>query len=344
MKNNLSKVITISVLILVVVIALFIRNRKTQEIRISESAREETSNALSSANLAEGKVSDHQTSSESREKDETESRVLTISKKPQRLHRDALAVVNDFTITKDYLEKRYESLPSQYKREFKNDKDGFLDQLILRELLYQEAEKRGLVKDTSIVDVEQRQESAIQELIKDINKKIEVSEDEMIGFYNDRKSEMRGASFEQVKSSIQDYLIQQKQEETMDQLIQNLRNDATLILNEEWVETQRASKPQNPLTEALKSGKPTVLDLGAGTCIPCKMMKPIFEELEKEYKGRANIILLEISDHRDLARKYGVRVMPTQIFIDTEGNVYWRHEGFLSKDAIIKKLKEMGVE
>ena len=104
------------------------------------------------------------------------------------------------------------------------------------------------------------------------------------------------------------------------------------------------SVQQNPVMEALKNGKPTVLDLGAGTCIPCKMMKPIFDELEKEYKDRANIIILEVSEHIDLARKYQIRVIPTQIFIDREGQEYWRHEGFLSKDDIIKKLGEMGIE
>jgi hypothetical protein len=76
-----------------------------------------------------------------------------------------------------------------------------------------------------------------------------VSEDEMIGFYNDRKNEMRGASFEQVKSSIQDYLIQQKQKEAVDQLIQNLRNDVTVIMSKKRVETQGVSKPRNPLTD-----------------------------------------------------------------------------------------------
>ena len=87
-----------------------------------------------------------------------------------------------------------------------------------------------------------------------------------------------------------------------------------------------------------------MLDIGAGSCIPCKMMKPIFEELEKKYKERANIILLEISEHRDIASKYRVRVIPTQIFFDKNGNEYWRHEGFLAKDEIIKKLNELEVE
>ena len=154
---------------------------------------------------------------------------------------------------------------------------------------------------------------------------------------------MKGAGFEQVKSDIRNYLVQQKKGEVIDQYIEELKSVGEIVLNEEWIKVQQASKPKNPLTEAFTTGKPTVLDLGASTCIPCKMMKPIFEELEIEYEGKANILLLEISDHRDIATEYKVKIIPTQIFFDINGNQHWRHEGFLSKEEIIKKLKELGV-
>jgi len=51
-------------------------------------------------------------------------------------------------------------------------------------------------------------------------------------------------------------------------------------------------------------------------------MKPIFEELEKEYKVNAHTILLEISDYRDNANEYNTSVIPTQIFFDKNGNQY----------------------
>ncbi|MCK5200091.1 MAG: thioredoxin family protein [Spirochaetales bacterium] len=164
----------------------------------------------------------------------------------------------------------------------------------------------------------------------------------MNNFYYEHESEMKGAGFEQVKSDIRYYLVQQKQGGVIDQYITKLKSGAEIVLNEEWIRVQQVSIPPNPLTDALKNGKPTVLDLGASSCIPCKMMKPIFAELEKEYEGRANILLLEISDYRDIANKYKVRVIPTQIFFDKNGNQYWQHEGFFSKEDIIKKLNESG--
>jgi thioredoxin 1 len=73
-------------------------------------------------------------------------------------------------------------------------------------------------------------------------------------------------------------------------------------------------------------------------------MKPIFEELEKEYQGKANILLLQIADYPDIAKKYQIQVIPTQIFFDEKGNEKSRHVGFFPKEEIIKKIKELGVK
>jgi len=115
------------------------------------------------------------------------------------------------------------------------------------------------------------------------------------------------------------------------------------VTNSELVD-QVDSGIRNPLDELLQNGLPTVLDLGSNSCIPCKMMKPIFAELEEELADKANILILDISEYSSLADKYKVRVIPTQIFFDASGKQYWRHEGFLSKEDILKKLEETGAK
>jgi thioredoxin 1 len=89
---------------------------------------------------------------------------------------------------------------------------------------------------------------------------------------------------------------------------------------------------------------PRMVDLGKGTCIPCKMMAPILEELEQEYEGRAIIEVIDLNEQSEAAREYAIRLIPTQIFFDSNGTEVWRHEGFLAKDAIKEKLRELGVE
>ncbi|MEJ2738758.1 MAG: thioredoxin family protein [Dehalococcoidia bacterium] len=99
-----------------------------------------------------------------------------------------------------------------------------------------------------------------------------------------------------------------------------------------------------PLEKALASGKPTIAEFGWRECIPCKDMRPILEELDEEYKNRLNVVIVEIPYHKDLAGKYGIRVMPVQIFFDAEGNEITRHLGFLPKEQIVWHLMQMGIQ
>ncbi len=87
----------------------------------------------------------------------------------------------------------------------------------------------------------------------------------------------------------------------------------------------------------------TMVDIGARECIPCKMMAPILESLEKEYEGRAAIIFIDVWKNREQGKRFGIRSIPTQIFYDKEGKEVLRHEGFFSKEKIVAQLESMGV-
>lgn len=102
--------------------------------------------------------------------------------------------------------------------------------------------------------------------------------------------------------------------------------------------TAYSAKTTAPIPKSL----PMVLDFGRGICIPCKEMKPILEELMKEYQGIAIIRIIDIDDEPELTRQARIRLIPTQIFIDAQGKEVYRHEGFMGKAAIVSKLNEMG--
>jgi len=99
--------------------------------------------------------------------------------------------------------------------------------------------------------------------------------------------------------------------------------------------TRPAAPPRTPL--------PKLLDLGSVTCIPCKMMVPILEELKTQYADRFEVELIDIHKDEAAAETYDIRVIPTQIFLDASGKELWRHEGFISKEDILGKWKELGV-
>jgi len=87
---------------------------------------------------------------------------------------------------------------------------------------------------------------------------------------------------------------------------------------------------------------PRMVDLGADKCIPCKKMAPILAELKTEYAGKATIEFIDVWKNPKAGEPYEFRVIPTQIFFDRDGKETGRHEGFLPKDEIVAKLKELG--
>ena len=88
----------------------------------------------------------------------------------------------------------------------------------------------------------------------------------------------------------------------------------------------------------------TLVDLGAKSCIPCKLMAPILGELEKEYKGRAAVIFIDVWENRDISKEFRVVTIPTQIFYDKQGQEVYRHIGFFDKESIKEKLDALIAE
>lgn len=88
----------------------------------------------------------------------------------------------------------------------------------------------------------------------------------------------------------------------------------------------------------------TMVDIGAKKCIPCKMMAPIMEELEKEYKNKAAIVFIDVWENPGAGDPFGIKLIPTQIFYDAYGKETYRHEGFMEKAAIIAELTKLGVK
>ena len=97
-------------------------------------------------------------------------------------------------------------------------------------------------------------------------------------------------------------------------------------------------------TQALASGKPTVIDLGARSCIPCKKMAPILEELAGTCRGRANVLFIDVREDGAAAKRFGIQMIPTQIFFDARGQEVSRHIGFMDKPDLVKGLQAAGMK
>jgi len=106
--------------------------------------------------------------------------------------------------------------------------------------------------------------------------------------------------------------------------------------------SQTAAVQTQSLSETKKL--PRLVDLGADKCIPCKMMAPILEELKKDYAGTFSVEFIDVWKNPDAGREYGIRLIPTQIFYDDSGKELFRHEGFFSREDILARWRELGIE
>ncbi len=90
----------------------------------------------------------------------------------------------------------------------------------------------------------------------------------------------------------------------------------------------------------------TFVELGSVRCIPCKMMQPIMNEIEKDYAGQVRVVFHDVwtPEGEPFAASFKIRVIPTQVFLDKDGKEYFRHEGFFPKDELLKVLQEKGVK
>lgn len=92
--------------------------------------------------------------------------------------------------------------------------------------------------------------------------------------------------------------------------------------------------------EALKSDVPVVVDFWAAWCGPCRMIAPIIEELADEYQGKVKVGKLDVDENQGVAIKYGVRSIPTVLFLKG-GQVVDTVIGAVPKSMFIEKISKL---
>jgi thioredoxin 1 len=120
---------------------------------------------------------------------------------------------------------------------------------------------------------------------------------------------------------------------------------AVMLLRKPRSEAPPAATAPVPAAGAEKAVPlPRLVDLGAKKCVPCKMMAPILEDLTTSMVGRLQVEFIDVWEKPEAAEPYHINLIPTQIFFGPDGKELLRHEGFFSKEDILKKWKELGFD
>ena len=89
-------------------------------------------------------------------------------------------------------------------------------------------------------------------------------------------------------------------------------------------------------------GVPTLVDLGSNSCVPCQQMEGELEELDAVTGNALEVTVIDVNRNRSAASEYGIRLIPTQVFLSEDGEELYRHEGFMSCDDMLARWERLG--
>jgi thioredoxin 1 len=260
-----------------------------------------------------------------------------------------VAEVNGQCITLKDVQDEMAKVPEEMRVVYEQDPGEVLDHLISLTLLLQEAKRRGFVGSSALRDMDKPSvKEGMRRLIEPEIKDVKVTDQEVAAFYRQHRDEIGGKPLSQVRDVIHLMILEQKHQQRISVLVEKLRATAAIT-------TFPEQSPQPPpaleastadaFQAALTSGRPTVVDFASKSCPACIRLRPVMRALKDAHGERINVLLLEVSDHRDLARQYTIRLVPTLIFFDAQGREVQRRTGFVNRkelEGVLSDLKFLG--
>lgn len=171
--------------------------------------------------------------------------------------------------------------------------------------------------------------------------KFEVSDKEAEEFYKEHASIFAGAPYEQVKGAVAYFVRDRKISEAQSEFTGLAGKRHRILVSDSWIRSEHERWSKNPVEQARLSGRPTYVNFGVIGC--CDKMNPVTQALSSEYGGGLNVVFVHAGTEEVLSHLYGVNTIPVQFLFDKDGRLLLRHEGNLTKEQVLAKFAESGV-
>lgn len=258
-----------------------------------------------------------------------------------------LATVNGEAVTFESFMQEADKLEGSNRDMVMENPSMLMDLLIMKALLLQEAEDSGFEK----VKGEGEDEFIGRFMESRFSTPPEIDKEEVMKLYEAFKDDFVDMSLEEAVPMIEQWLYQVKQQEEHTRFMEELRGKADVEIHYDRLQaiatgpsgSTDGTNTREEFDTALKSGKPVLVDFGSNSCLPCRKLRPILEEIKKEKGGQVEVLVIDVNKHQGLSREYKVRVIPTLVFFDAGGKEVFRTQGFMSKAALLEHLAKVGV-
>lgn len=112
------------------------------------------------------------------------------------------------------------------------------------------------------------------------------------------------------------------------------------------VAEKQTAQTTNTKSSLATGAQITFVELGSVNCIPCRMMQPVMKQIDSVYAGKVKVVFIDVltDQGRPYMQQFGIKAIPTQVFLDAQGKEVSRHTGFFPKDSIVALLASKGVK
>jgi thiol-disulfide isomerase/thioredoxin len=240
-------------------------------------------------------------------------------------------------IKEDFAKEVLEQAPPEMRKELEKNLFFLLEQEAMERFIQQDAVSMGIPAD-------QPKNEMLKAYVERLTGRLTVNEAEIKAFYEINKEMFGDTPFDEIKGSIEPFLLEQKKVAALDAHMEDLGKRTDIRVNQEWVKKQAKAARDNPVDQARMSGKPTLVEFGAAGCVPCDMMRPILDRLRKKFTNKLNVVFAHVRENPMLGARFGIRSIPVQVFFDKSGEEVFRHVGFYAEDEVLKQLVRLGVK